>query len=394
MESSKNRGLEVLLHVVFFISGTTTVLIGQVLPILSTGFGLNDLQAGYFFPAQFGGSILGTLTTNWFGKRNNFVLAAVLGCVLMAAGVTAMTLSSFAGCLAGFFVNGLGVGLTLPSINMLILEMNPRRSASALSILNFCWGLGAIVCKPFVDATSTRTSILLTSLFLAVPLLIGASLIRLLPRESHLPAPTAEIRAPDIKPVAIWATGLAWTIAFFNFVHVGFESGMGGWMTTYADRVHGEPVTTLFSPTFLFFLFFVAGRGVAPVFLRYLDENKVLFLDLITMLIGMLIILMAGNLVWLSIGASITGFGTSSVFPTNLSRFTRTFGPSATRRATPLFICGTLGATAVTWVIGFVSNQAGSLNSAMFALLVCVILLLVLQIVLTLRSSNTKLKDS
>lgn len=394
MESSPNRAIAALLHFVFFISGITTVMIGQVLPILAAKFELNDLQSGYFFPAQFGGSILGTLATSWFGKRNNFVLAAVLGCGAMAVGVTAMSLSSFTGCLAGFFVNGLGIGLTLPSINMLILEMNPLRSASALSILNFCWGVGAIVCKPFVDATSTRTSIFLTSLLLAIPLLIGASLIRFFPRERHIPSSSPELAVTGIKPVAIWTTGLAWTIALFNFVHVGFESGMGGWLTTYADRIEGSAVVTLFSPTFLYFLFFVIGRGVAPVFFRYLSENKVLFLDLFLMLAGMLIVLTAVNLIWLGIGAAISGFGASSVFPTNLSRFTNTFGPTATRRATPLFICGTLGATAVTWLIGFVSNQAGSLNSAMVALLACVVLLLVLQVVLALRSSSTKLEDS
>ncbi len=389
MGASKPRALNVLLHVVFFASGIATVLIGQVLPILSARFALNDLQAGYFFPAQFAGSIIGTLATNWFGRRNNFVLATILGSALMAAGVTGMSLTSYEGCLAGFFVNGLGIGLTLPSINMLILEMNPLRSASALSILNFCWGLGAIFCKPFVDLTSTRTSIFITAFLLAMPLLIGAALIGFLPREDHKHLLDAPTQTEDLKPTVIWATGLAWTIAIFNFVHVGFESGMGGWLTTYSDRLNGEPVVGLFSPTFLFFLFFVIGRGVAPIFFRYMSEDRVLFLDLVLMLAGMLVILFAGNVFWLGIGAAVSGFGSSSVFPTNLARFTRIFGPTATRRATPLFILGTLGATSVTWLIGFVSNNAESLRAGMFALLVCVILLVLLQLVLALRSTGS-----
>lgn len=385
MEPSGTRGLAVLLHAVFFILGIATVLIGQVLPILAAGFALNDLQAGYFFPAQFSGSILGTVISSWFGRRDRFVAAAVLGCVAMAAGVTAMSSTSFAGCLAGFMVNGIGVGLTLPSINLLVLEMNPGRGAPALSLLNFCWGLGAIVCKPFVDITSTRTSIFVTTLLLAVPLLIGAAMIGLLPKRDDGPAPSVEVEAPEPPPAAIWATSLAWTIAFFSFVHVGFESGIGGWLTTYADRLHGEPLVQLLSPTFLYFLFFVIGRGVATVLFRFLSENSVLFLDLILMLIGMLIILTAGNLTWLGVGAAVSGFGASSVFPTNLSRFSHAFGPAATRRATPLFVSGTLGAAAITWLIGFVSNQAGSLNSAMFALLGCVVLLLLLQVLLALK---------
>ena len=94
----------------------------------------------------------------------------------MAAGVLLMNSGSIYICLLGFFMNGIGVGLTLPSINMLVLEMNPLRSASALSILNFFWGIGAILCKPFVDIYSNGNSIFTVTLLLAAPLLIAAGL--------------------------------------------------------------------------------------------------------------------------------------------------------------------------------------------------------------------------
>jgi fucose permease len=390
MHPPEKRHLLILLHIVFFVSGISTVLIGQVLPILSAGFALNDLQSGYFFPAQFAGSILGTLASNRFGRRNRFLLATVIGCIAMATGTTAMNLASFEGCLAGFFINGLGIGLTLPSINLVVLEMNPQRGASALSVLNFCWGAGAILCKPFVDATATTGSIFVTTLFLAVPLWTGAALLALLPHKTEAPPETDTSHLPQADRAAIWTTALAWTIAFFNLIHVGFESGIGGWLTTYADRVHGGPVVQLFSPTFLYFLFFVAGRGIAPVYFRFMNENQVLFFDIAFMLTGMLIMLFAGSLLWLGIGAAVSGFGASSVFPTNLSRFTRTFGPSATRRATPLFVCGTLGAAAVTWLIGFVSNEANSLRAGMFVLLACVSAVFAIQAILALRSIKEK----
>jgi fucose permease len=390
MHLSRNRDLSILLHFLFFLSGISTILIGQVLPILTAGFALNDLQAGYFFPAQFGGSILGTIASSWFGRRSRFLLATVIGCVAMAAGMTAMNLVSFEGCLVGFFLNGLGIGLTLPSVNLLVLEMNPHRGASALSFLNFCWGAGAILCKPFVDATATKGSIFITTLFLVVPLLVGAAFVSLLPGGAETPPEATRSDSPETEPAAIWTTALAWMIAFFNFVHVGFESGMGGWLTTYADRLQGDPVVHLFSPTFLYFLFFVAGRGVAPLYFRFMSENQVLFLDIGLMLVGMLVILTAGNLAWLGIGAAVSGFGASSVFPTNLSRFTRTFGPTATRRATPLFVCGTLGAAGVTWLIGFVSNRADSLGAGMFTLLGCVVAIAVIQAILALRSIIAK----
>jgi len=386
MEAPKNRDLSILLHIVFFVSGIATVLIGQVLPILSSGFALNDLQAGFFFPAQFSGSIIGTVVSNWFGRCSKFALATVVGCVLMATGMTMMNLISFAGCLTGFFVTGLGIGMTLPSVNLLILEMNPQKGASALSVLNFCWGLGAILCKPFVDATATKGSVFITTVILVLPLITCASLIILLPREPETAAPEQTV-ATTGQVAAIWTTALAWTIALFNFVQVGFESGIGGWLTTYAGRVQGEAVIQLVSPTFLYFLFFVAGRGIAPLYFRFMSENQVLFLDIGLMFAGMLLILSAGDLTWLSVGAAVAGFGASSVFPTNLSRFTRTFGSTATRRATPLFVCGTLGGATVTWLIGFVSNQTASLRTGMFTLFACVLVVAVIQILLILSDT-------
>src|SRR5438445_461738 len=83
------------------------------------------------FPSQFAGSLTGTYLTSQFARRNNFLSAAMIGSVLMAGGVLLMNFDHFSICLVGFLINGLGIGLTLPSINMLILELNPERPASS-----------------------------------------------------------------------------------------------------------------------------------------------------------------------------------------------------------------------------------------------------------------------
>lgn len=376
--------LRLLLHILFFLSGIATVLIGQVLPVFARHFALNDLQLSYFFPAQFAGSITGTFLTGRFARRNKFMPATVFGGLAMAAGVLLMNVDSFGVCLIGFYINGLGIGLTLPAINIMVLELNPERSGSALSILNFCWGVGAIVSKPFVDLFSTPNSIGLTTVILAVPLIV----LSLMLVRSHGPDAPAPLLTDEgsVVNASIWRMPVAWAIAFFNFIHVGFESGMGGWLTTYTDRVEGQPFLHWISPTLLYFTFFVLGRGVAPVLFRYLNENKMLFLGLGIMMTGIVLTLAAGSVVSLGVGAAVAGFGTSWIFPTNVSRFSKTFGPSAARRTTPLFIAGTLGAVSVTWLIGFLSNRTGDLRSGMFVLVGSVVMLIVLQTVLSFRT--------
>lgn len=386
-EPTRDRFLNILLHAIFFLSGIATVLIGQVLPILAARFELNDLQSGHFFPAQLFGSLTGTFLTNWFAKMGRLVMASLIGSLLMAFGVLMMNFGSYELVLLGFLVNGLGIGLTLPAINVLILERNPERSAAALSFLNFYWGLGAIVSKPFVDGTANGTSLLWTTAILAVPLLISAFLIFIAP--AHAESKISNDTEDSAPPIPIWTTPIAWAIAGFNFIHVGFEGGMGGWLTTYTGRIEGGATASLISPTFLFFLFFVIGRAIAPLFFKFLSENQMLFLSLLTILAGLGIVLSAGSIFQLGLGAAVSGFGTSVVFPTNVSRFSKTFGPGAMRRATPLFISGTLGATIVTWLIGFISERSGSLRSGMFVLLVCVVSLIVLQIALASKTRHS-----
>ena len=379
--------LKSILHGLFLVSGSVTVLIGQLLPIMARHYQLNDLQLSLYFPSQFAGSLLGTLLTSRYSKKNRFISASIAGAVLMALGLALLNVDSFGVSLGAFFLNGVGIGLTLPAINMTMLELSPLNTGSALSLLNFFWGVGAIICKPFVDLTSRSNDILITTLILAAPMIVAATLLFFQPTRIITVSSSAE-SDEDTTHAPIWSLPVAWAIALFNFVHVGFESGMGGWLTTYSERIDQANVAHWLSPTLLYFLFFVIGRGVAPLLFRIFNENRMLMLGLVVVLGGMMVTVSAGSISMLGLGASIAGFGTSWIFPTNVSRFSKTFGPSATRRATPLFILGTLGAASSTWLIGFVSNQTGDLRSGMYVLVVSVILLIALQIVLSLRSKS------
>ncbi len=375
--------LNIFLHIGFFFTGITTVIIGQILPIIANRFNLNDLQLSYCFPAQFSGSIAGTLWANKFGLQNKFITASFLGFILMAIGIWLLNLGSFELCLLGFFLNGIGVGLTLPSINMLILEINRHRSTSALNLLNFFWGLGAIFCSLSIPIFYKMFGLFFSTSLISIPLLLIAVLVILTP--NVIEEKTEKTAVDDVPQTPIWTNPIAWLIAFFNFIHVGVESGIGGWLAIYSERLDGKLVVWWLAPTFLFFLFFVVGRGVASIFSRFLDENKMLILGLFTVLIGLGCLLVAKDNSFLSIGAAISGFGNSWIFPTNLSRFTKTFGESSSRRATPFFVCGTLGAIFTTWLIGFISNQYNSLHFGMFVLLGSIIGLIVLQLYLLLK---------
>ena len=241
--SNSLRALKILLHVGFFLSGIATVIIGQLLPLMQEKFALDYKWLGLLFPAQFAGSLIGTFLTSWFGKRSKFLPASILGCFLMSVGALVLNADSYALCLAGFFVNGLGIGLTLPSINMLILELNPERGAASLSVLNFFWGVGAILSQPFVDHFARGTNILTPTVGMSVALFLTGGALALVPKGIERQPEASADEETDFS-VPIWSTALAWTIAAFNFIHVGFERAMGlaeNLHAAYRRRRGGEP---------------------------------------------------------------------------------------------------------------------------------------------------------
>ncbi len=379
---NSSRRLNFLLHFAFFLSGIATILIGQVLPVLSAKLSLNDNHGGQLFIAQFVGSLTGNFIYNFTVKRFGFLFSILLGMLALAFGCLIINADDWTICLIGFVILGVGIGATLTSINMFVAETNPLRVAAALNVLNFFWGVGAILSQPFAASLSSPTSIFLPTVILAGLFLLTTLIIFFSSREIGQKQTRGEII--EIAATPIWTNPTAWLITFFNFVHIGIETGIGGWLTTYSARFsEGD---NLISATPVFFLFFVIGRGFAFLFLKFLSINNFLLFSLLTLSTGIVLMLSAQNYPFLLFGASVAGFGTSGIFPTNLARFTQVFGESATRKAAPFFICGGFGGAFTTWFIGYVSYYANNLRSGIFVLLISSLILIFLQIFLARKN--------
>lgn len=378
LSTSSTKRILIFLHAGFLLIGIITVILGQILPILAARLSLNDLNAGYLFTAQFTGSLTGTLFYNRLIKKFGFVKTLLGGFCLLAFGCAGLNIDSWFGCLAAIYVYGAGIGLTIPSINLLVAEIAGEKSSSALNTINFFWGIGAIFCKPFVDLFKSPNSILLPTIVLSLLFLMIGAAIWFSDYEEN------DQKKEDFYGASklIWTTSAAWLIAVFSFIHIGIESAVGGWLTTFESRQAQNSEGGFISAAFIFFFFMVLGRGIAPLFFKFLSENAVLLGSVLIMTAGIILILWAGTFSFLLTGAAVLGFGTSTLYPTNLSRFTKIFGRQAIHNATPLFVLGSLGGAFVTWLVGFASTSFNSLRSGFFVVLICCILLIILQRIL------------
>jgi fucose permease len=382
--SSQARLLKYYTLFGFFVIGVVTVLLGQVLPILSSRLGLNDAQAGSLFIAQFAGSLVGTLISGKVAGRYGFVFTTLIGLIAMIIGLPGLNFHDFYFCWMAIFIYGIGLGLTIPAINLLTIEITPAaRQTSSINLINFAWGVGAICSQPFVAIVARGDSLAAVTIILAFALLLLAVCFLTATRnlgDQRVDQPTS---GPD-EP--IWNRPSSWLFILFGFFVIGIESGLGGWLTTYSGSLrNGGPFINL---TVLFFAFLVFGRGVASVISRRMSESALISICSITLLVGIFLIVFGESAAM--IGAAVAGFGTSAIFPTNMVRFTRVFGPNATRNATPLFISGICGSASLSWLTGFVSTQYGSLRIGIAVLLVAAVSVLLLQtaIVVTFRRTG------
>ncbi|MEQ1764241.1 MAG: MFS transporter [Pyrinomonadaceae bacterium] len=321
----------------------------------------------------------GTLCYSRLVRKFGYIKMLFGGFCLMGFGCASVNSDSWFLCATAVSLYGFGIGLTIPAINMLVVELDRDNSASALNTINFFWGVGAILCKPFIDRVGTPTSVVLPTIILSVLLLSVGFLIAF----SNYEPDTEQSDTGIGASIPIWTTSTAWLVATFNFIHIGIESSVGGWITTYQARLVQSTTRGWISAALVFFLLLVVGRGIAPAFFRFFKENTVLFASLILMTCGILLILLTEGFALLLTGSAVLGFGCSSVFPTNMSRFTRLFGSQATRNATPIFVFGGLGGAFITWLVGFTSTTFDSLRTGFLVILASCISLIFLQIFLT-----------
>ena len=366
----------------FFVVGVVTVLLGQVLPVLSARLALNDAQAGTFFLAQFSGSMLGTLISTRIARQRGFVATTLIGLVMMVVGLPGLNFSAFILCWLSIFVYGIGLGLTIPAINLLTIESTPPdRQSSAINLINFSWGAGAICSQPFVELMSRD--------LIAVSVILDIALVALAVCFFWLQRMVSDRPVADNTPVQpmprIWKRSASWLFIVFAFFNIGIETGLGGWLTSYSDALkqigHGG-----INLAFVFFAFLVLGRGLASMISRRLSENVLISICAITLLTGISLLVTSETLA--IAGAAIAGLGTSAIFPTNMVRFTRIFGPDATRQAAPLFIAGIMGAATLSWLIGLVSTEFGSLRIGIVVLMIAAVIVLVLQVVIVTRFTS------
>ncbi len=308
-----------LAYLGFVFTGVVNTFIGPILPDLAVRWHLSDSRSGYFFAAQFFGSILGASMSSLLLPRRGYRFCMGCAYLLMAAGVSGMALPQWSYALAGALVLGFGFGLVIPATNLLVSAANPERRASALSILNLCWGVGAVLAPGAIAVCTRRNHTSAFLLVLSVLLLLLTTALLLIPA----PEPWAEKKQPQSRQ----HTAVPWRSVVITggmfYLYVAIESSVGGWIATLAKRTSFADAGYWALAPSLFWAGLLVGRGVAPLTLRKMRERRVAVFSLLLAVAGECAIVLSAD--WKAITAAgfVVGLGLAAVFPITIALLSR-----------------------------------------------------------------------
>jgi fucose permease len=348
----------------FLPIGIATVLLGPMLPTLSARWSLNYSQAGGLISVQFVASTLAVALSGVLVARWGFRFAIKTGLAVMAVGVALLLAGPKAMGIACIAAYGAGLGLAVPAANLVVAEVNPGRRSARLSVLNFCWSMGAVAC-PFLLAEAVKRQ--RVPLFLAVVggfALLVAIAIAAMP--SSIVEPVARTDAAGKKAASIdWKHGALPSLAALFFVYVGTETGFGLWVASYAKSL-GILTTAMavMTPSF-FYASLTVGRWLAPLLLRTVDEVRLAQAGIAIACGGMAGLMLSGSLSGVVVSACVAGLGLSSVYPITISMLSREFGPAASRVGSVMFTMANLGGAFMPWLVGVSSTQLGTLKAGL-----------------------------
>jgi FHS family glucose/mannose:H+ symporter-like MFS transporter len=365
-DKAAGAALPGLLHAGFVLTGVVNTMLGPLLPVLAARWKLNDSQAGSLFTSQFAGSMLGVMASSLVVPRWGSRVSLVLGLGMMALGTGALGLGNWMLGIISAFVFGIGLGLTIPTTNLLVSELNPGKRAAALNLVNLSWGIGAVGC-PFVVARLQRLN--RTSLLLYGTALLLLMLAAILRRVSF--GGCNGRAAPESNTTSLgggmWRSRYVPILGAIFFLYVGSETAVGGWTASYARRMMSDGGTAWAMMPSFFWAALLLGRAIAPFLLRHVRELTLVRLGLGLGALGIIALHSAKNTSALAISVSCAGLGFSTVYPIAIAMLSHTFGVMASRIAGLMFTLAGLGGATLPWLVGYASTEYGSLK---FGLLV------------------------
>ncbi len=361
MVTTSRRYILALTCILFFSLGLMTAALGPLLPTFAGQTGVDLAAVGAVFTGSFFGALAAQIISGPLGDRWGQAWVVLIGAGLIMTGTFLMSFSNTLPLLLAMSVlAGFGHGSVDLGGNVWIAQLFNRRSVSAVNLLNFFFGLGAASGAAAAGLAMRWWGSGLPALWLSCGLemlaMIGLLFTRGLLKGSQQ---TAAVQSQTTKS-KIYSTTLVWVFGLLILVYVGIENGVGGWATTFIQRVGEIPTAQAALITSGFWLMLTAGRMMgAAVGMRLAAPRLLIFTLIGTSLAGLLLVFGHQNMVLTITAILLMGFCFAPIYPTMIAITTSVFPQDAGKAAGVVASMGSVGGMLLPWLLGIVLANLG-----------------------------------
>jgi len=361
---------------IFLVNGLFSMMLGSILPLISSEYGLNNTISGGLISAHqvgnlISGFIAGILPV-YLGKKKSIIFLCsfvILGFVIMMVYGNPILL------LIAFLFTGLSRGSISNFDNSTVNEISGS-SPSALSILHSVFAVGAFL-SPILVIVSTKIGgekgWKLATGFIIFLVLISMILFSQMKGDEHIVKQKKSLSYVFLKDKYFWAgTGIL-------FFYLCAEAAITGWLVKYFVDSNIMSISYAQMLNSLLWVVILAGRLVTAFIGNRMKKEKILVFASIGTACFYALLLSTQNLVLITIAIMGLGFSMAGIYPTTFASVGKTISkyPMATG---VLLMIGGVGAILMPIITGALSDQFGIL-AGMSAILIAIILMIVCVII-------------
>lgn len=352
-----------VLHPVFALTGIIHAIGGPLLPSLAATFQLTDSQAGLLLFFYFTGTSLGALLC-----VGNYARSLALGFAGITVACLGVALASRALVLPLFLAMGICVGIAMSAVSMFAGRNYTGRSAATFTFLNFSWSVGALIA-PLLAArllTAYTYRAAYGGLASVAALAALACRYRLVDSPEQSNPVNLATRLMNVRFISMFA--------FLTFLEVGIENTAISWLATYALRSEGSGMATAAAYSSLYWVGFLASRGVSSLLLLRVEAMRVFHCSVIAAASAAVLLISLPASLFRGAATFLLGAALAPIFPLLLARFFAGARHTSDSRWV-LAICG-FGGSALPWLTGWISNRTGSLRIGLITIPAALVLMM------------------
>lgn len=367
-----------------FLFGISMVIIGSILPVLKSRFGMTDIEAGGLFTILPIGLLIGSVLfgpiVDKFGYRGVLSVASLFLAIGFLGIAHAPSIFLLTVCI---FFFGIGGGTINGATSALVSDLSEGKAKIInLNWLGMFYGVGAFSMPLVLSLISDNKLVMVLNVAAILSLLSGVIFLLI-----KYPL-TVDKEKITLKVIPTFVKNkLFMTITLYLFFQSAFEAIVNNWSVSYfIDTLGIEQGKALVALSYSV-LGLIVMRVLIGSVLKNLNHNKLIFLSLLLFVLGSAGLLMNGYL-FNSIGMFVLGAGLAPGFPVMLGIVGEMFKEvSGTAFSFAMFIA-LIGNTIINYTTGLLTNYYGMQAYIFVVLGVIAFMILIYAVIIRLEKLN------